>query len=198
MGGVSPNPPALLSPHTPIFPAGSGGGTGGSRAPPLLPGSDPGRRGSEHCLLPSDPTGASGRSQALLVHPHAPGRAGQGRRGSQNDGAGPERVPFPRLWTMGSWAHPVPVPVSGARSGGSGRPQHPPPRERWGSQRPHVSSPPPVSEGRSAGSPQGSEPGGRRRRSQPEGGRQAAAARPPHPRRGGPAESRAAVPAVPA
>lgn len=86
-GGESALPP--LPHHTPPSPlAGSGSGAGGSRAPPHLPGSDPGQKGIQSTVSsPRTQLMACGHSQSLSALLHSPGSAGHGSTGSRADGA---------------------------------------------------------------------------------------------------------------
>lgn len=153
-GGESARPPR--SPR-PISPAGSGSGAGGYRAPPLLPGSDSAREGPEHCLLPPDRARGIWVLPTPLCPPSTPRiRVTRGDRGPRQQVL--SAVPFPKIRTIGSRAHPISVPRILGGIGWEREAAAPSSTgESGGSQRPRVSSPAPVPEGRS-----GQEPGAER------------------------------------
>lgn len=159
-GGSQPDP---LCPHPP--PAGSDSRVGVPSAT-LPPGIRP-----RPAKVPSDISSPRIQLGHKALQPLSPGYAGHGGGDRRPRGQLSSAVPFPTTRTMGSRAHPIPVPGSRAGRGGA-RGRGTLRGRRWGSQRSRVCAPPPARRGRSGQEPReerartatlASEPWGRER-----------------------------------
>lgn len=153
-GGESARPPSLPPHPTPPSPQRDPvAGQGGSRAPPLLPGSDSGWRGFRALSPPLAPSSGHLGTPIPSLPSFNPPRI----RGSREEvdrrprGQVLSVVPFPGIRTMGSRAHPVPVPPILNRTGWEPEAAAPCSTGRGGGPKGRVSpTPPPVPEGRSS------------------------------------------------
>lgn len=174
-GGESALPSSLPNPrpHPPLAGSGSGAGGGGPERRPSFRDPTRAREGSRALSPPLAPSlghlGTPTPSPPSLT-PQDPRVTGGGGRALRRQVL--SAVPFPRIRTMGSRTHPVPVPQT--LSGTEWEPEAAAPSSTGGGGGPRGRVSPPHLQSQKAAparSPEGSEPGARRRRSRPRGRR---------------------------